>query len=186
MAFPYCLAMVVIVAAGLLHQLSDAILVDAEVKADKALVDSICEQTDDYNFCFSTFDRDPRTPAADRHGLALLSIALNIDVVQETIDRIPKILESITDPMDKQRLEACQSDYGGALEKLHGAYKSSSEKSYREVMNWVIDGVDKAIHCEGVYSSRPPISESPIEEENQTVIKLANITFIIIDPFLST
>ena len=88
-----------LIATSLFFQVSNATF---EVKADQALIDSICEQTQDVDFCKSTFNANPRTPAADRDGLVVLSIAINIDVVQATInDTIPEIVKTLIDPVDK-------------------------------------------------------------------------------------
>lgn len=87
--------------------------------------------------------------------------------------------------MDKQRIEVCQSDYRDALEKFRGAYTSASARSYWEVIDWVRDGANKAIDCEDIYKREAPIRESPTTGENHKVIKLAEITFIIITPLMS-
>lgn len=119
MARQYCLLVLVVMATtSVLYQLSGALI---EVKADLAQLDNICKQSEDYNFCFSILNEDPRFAAADQHGLAVLSVAINLDIVQATSDRIVEILKNISDPVDKQRIEVCQSDYRDALEKFRGA-----------------------------------------------------------------
>ncbi|GMY17103.1 pectinesterase inhibitor 5-like [Fagus crenata] len=152
-----------LIATSLFFQVSNATF---EVKADQALIDSICEQTQDVDFCKSTFNADPRTPAADRDGLGLLSIAINIDVVQATIDdTIPKIVKTLTDPVDKQRIQVCLTDYNDALVILKSAYKASN-------------AANKIVDCDGAYRKSPPIREPPITGENDKVTKLTDITYI--------
>lgn len=165
-----------------LSQHSDASLI--QPNADQTQLDEICRQSEDYDFCFKTLDADRRTPAADRYGLALLSIAINIDIIQATSDRIIEIIKTVSDSVDKQRIEVCQKDYADALGMFQAAYKSSSERSYWEALEHLREGTDKAIDCEAVYRRSSPIRESPTTGENHNVVKLAGITLIIINPFL--
>lgn len=67
-----CLSILVIalLATSLLYQVSNAII---EVKADFALLDSVCQKSEDYDFFMSSSRGDPRTRAADRNGLVLIS-----------------------------------------------------------------------------------------------------------------
>ncbi|GMY17102.1 pectinesterase inhibitor 5-like [Fagus crenata] len=251
-----------LIATSLFFQVSNATF---EVKADQALIDSICEQTQDVDFCKSTFNADPRTPAADRDGLGLLSIAINIDVVQATIDdtiprllklsltqlisnefrrsttwiaasnqehrrheeawqrevsgglrwlvgwfevgrgaggaglmvagfglrwvvyladrdglvvlsiainidvvqatindTIPEIVKTLIDPVDKQRIQVCLTDYNDALVTLIAAFTASSEKNYKEVIGLVTEAANKIVDCDGAYRKSPPIREPPI------------------------
>uniref|UniRef100_A0A2N9J9M3 Pectinesterase inhibitor domain-containing protein n=1 Tax=Fagus sylvatica TaxID=28930 RepID=A0A2N9J9M3_FAGSY len=168
-----------LIATSLFFQVSNATF---EVKADQALIDSICEQTQDVDFCKSTFNANPRTPAADRDGLVVLSIAINIDVVQATInDTIPEIVKTLIDPIDKQRIQVCLTDYNDALVTLIAAFTASSEKNYKEVIGLVTDAANKIVDCDGAYRKSPPIREPPISGENDKVTKLTDITYVIID-----
>ena len=145
-----CLSILVIplLATSLFYQVSNAMI---EVKADFALLDSVCQKFEDYDFCMSSFRGDPRTRAADRNGLVLISIAINIDLVEATIDRIPDILKSLTDPLDKKRIQNCLTDFNDANVKLRGAYTASSARSYWKVVAFIRDVACKAIDCDGEY-----------------------------------
>ena len=165
-----------LIATSLFFQVSNATF---EVKADQALIDSICEQTRDVDFCKSTFNADPRTIAVDLYGLALLSIAINMDGVRATIDdTIPKILKTLTDPVDKERIQDCLTDYNDALVKLKAAWMASSERNYKEVIGLITDAANKMVDCDGAYRKSPPIREPPISGENDKVTKLTDITYI--------
>ena len=180
-----CLSILVIplLVTSLFYQASNATI---EVKADQALLDSICDQTQDYDFCMSTFHGDARTAVADRDGLALLSIAINTDTVQATIDQIQDILKTLTDPLDKYRIQNCLTDFSDALVQLRAAYTASSAKSYREVIGFITDVARKAVDCDGEYKKSPPLRESPISDKTLKVTKLTDITFAIINTIIST
>lgn len=157
------------------------------VRAQTPLVESICKQAESYEFCCSTFSSHLRTATSDLHGLALISIAETIEQVRDTCDRlIPELLVSnYISPVGKQRIKICQSDYKDALEKFLGAYASSSRRSYWEVIDWVRDGANKAIDCEDIYRRYDPISVSPISADNHKLIKLVEITLIVVQSLLT-
>ncbi|XP_048320614.1 pectinesterase inhibitor 5 [Ziziphus jujuba] len=157
--------------------------------ADTQLVDSICKQAESYEFCSSTLNGDLRSERADLHGLAIISIAETIAQIRVVFDeRIPEIIRhqvSISNPIDKQRIKDCQSDYNGALHNFLGAYRSSSGRSYWEVIDWVRDGANEAIHCEDIYRWHDPLTVCPISAENHNVIKLAEIVLIVVQSLLT-
>lgn len=159
------------------------------VGADQTpLVESICKQAESYEFCCSTFSSHLRTATSDLHGLALISIAETIEQVRDTCDRlIPELLlvYNNINPVGKKRIKICQSDYSDALEKFLGAYASSSRRSYWEVIDWVRDGANKAIDCEDIYRRYDPISVSPISADNHKVVKLVEITLIVVQSLLT-
>ncbi|KAF3436576.1 hypothetical protein FNV43_RR23668 [Rhamnella rubrinervis] len=157
------------------------------VRAQTPLVESICKQAESYEFCCSTFSSHLRTSTSDLHGLALISIAETIEHVRDICDRlIPQLLVSnYINSVGKQRIKICQSDYNESLEKFFGAFASSSRRSYWEVIDWVRDGANKAIDCEDVYRRYDPISVSPISADNHKVIKLVEITLIVVQPLVT-
>lgn len=157
-------------------------------KADTVLVDSICKQAESYEFCSSTLNGDLRSARADLHGLAIISIAETIAQIRVTFDdRIPEIMikNQVRNPIDKQRIKDCQSDYNGALHSFLGAYASSSRRSYWEVIDWVRDGANGAIHCEDVYRWHDPVTVCPISAQNHNVVKLAEIILIVVHSLLT-
>ncbi|CAK7348481.1 unnamed protein product [Dovyalis caffra] len=141
------------------------------MKADAALLQSICKESQDPDFCNRTLATDPRVAAANLDALALISISLPTIQVQGTLDNIPGILRQTSDSLGKQRLGVCQTDYNDALGQFRGAYNSSNAKAYMDVINWVRDGTNRVIDCENIYK-RDPIRVSPITTDNHNVIKL--------------
>lgn len=144
------------------------------------VVEQVCQQTEDYQFCFNIILRDPRTPAVNMEGLCLLSVAITIDHVREAVDKIPGLLEKATDPVDKQRMTTCQSNYGAAAGDFQRAWGSASSKAFHDVLGWVQKGSGQVINCENIYRQSPPIRESPLTVDNHNVIKLAGITLVVL------
>ncbi|XVF20849.1 hypothetical protein REPUB_Repub12eG0038400 [Reevesia pubescens] len=149
--------------------------------ADHALIDSICKQSQDYDFCMGTLGNDPRIDAANLNGLALISISLTISQLQDTLDRIPGILSQLKDPIAHERLEVCQNDYSASLESFRGSYKTTSENAYFDTINFVRDGTNKVIDCHNIYRRNEPIATSPIAGDDIKVIKFSEIILLIND-----
>ncbi|KAG6785003.1 hypothetical protein POTOM_010723 [Populus tomentosa] len=162
---------------------SRAAAIRFETKADAALVQSICKESQDPDFCNRTLAADPRVAAASMDGLAMLSILLTIDQLQTTSDNIASIHGQTSDPVGKQRLGVCQTDYTDALGQFRRASSSSDARAYWDVIDRVRDGTNKVIDCENIYK-RDPISVSPITVDNHNVIKLSELTLIIVDKIL--
>ncbi|XP_021911561.1 pectinesterase inhibitor-like [Carica papaya] len=146
---------------------------------DKATLDQICVQTKDEIFCDSVLGSDPRTRTADMKGMALIAISLSIIQINEVTTLIPELLSGTTDPVAKQRLQTCNSDYEAALVKFQEAYRSAGAASYSDVINSARDGVDKTTQCENRYKTSP-VGSSPLSQRNQNMINLSEIISIIV------
>ncbi|GLT38099.1 hypothetical protein SLA2020_123660 [Shorea laevis] len=146
----------------------------------EAMLNDICKQTEDPDFCINILRSDPRTDGADMHGLALISISLTSTLVQDTLNKIPDILKGINDTVGEQRMWVCNSDYVGALAKFGDAFSSTSKRSYGDSINSIRDGTNSVIDCQNIYRRNDPIAESPLAAENMEVFKLSGIMLTII------
>ncbi|KAK5783745.1 pectinesterase inhibitor 5-like [Gossypium arboreum] len=90
--------------------------------ADAALIESICKESQDYNFCMSVVGNGPRAAAVDLHGFALVSISVTAIQIQDTLDEIPRLLQDLKDPLGQTRLRECQTDYNEALGNFQSAF----------------------------------------------------------------
>ncbi|KAK7856555.1 hypothetical protein CFP56_022606 [Quercus suber] len=128
-------------------------------------------------------DTDARTYTANPDGLVLISISINTNLVHATLDQIPGILNTLTDPLDKTRLQNCQTDFNEVLVKFNAAYAAASSKSYTEATNLLTEAVLKSVECEQEYSSSS--RESPISDTTNKVGKLVFITYVIVGEITS-
>ena len=166
-----CLSILVIplLFTSLFYQVSNA-CVNATYR------DRICKQSNYYDLCTSTFAADNRTSTADLTGLLLISISSNMKLLQTTIvNRIPNILKLLDDPLDKARLQNCQTDFFHALGKLSGAYVASASKNYQEGKNLAMDAYLKNVECEKEYNTTAfasPIADVP--EKSTGLIFIGN------------
>ncbi|XVF55310.1 hypothetical protein PTKIN_Ptkin06aG0026900 [Pterospermum kingtungense] len=149
--------------------------------ADKALIDSVCRQSQDYSFCATNLGGDPRAATTDLHGLALVSISLTVAQIQDTLGRIPDIQRRVTNPLGKKRLGVCQNDYKASLGNFQNSFRSTSKNAYGDTINFVRDGTNQVIHCHNIYRMNGPIATSPIAGDDTKVIKYSEIILIIVD-----
>ncbi|KAF3947668.1 hypothetical protein CMV_026228, partial [Castanea mollissima] len=149
-----CLSILVIslLVASLFCQVSHALV-------DEAFLKNICQKTVDYEFCQSTLRSDERTFAANPDGLVLISISITSNHVLNTIDQIPNILKTLTDPLDKTRIQNCQTDYSEIAVNLNAAYSASEPKAYQEVINSLRGALIKCVECDD--DMEPGIDEEP-------------------------
>ncbi|XP_075659288.1 pectinesterase inhibitor-like [Castanea sativa] len=147
---------------------------------DEALLNSVCDKTQDSSFCLATLKGDQRTFVGDKDHLAIVSIAIAIDAVQVTFDQIPGILSKLSDRVDRTRMENCHSDFNDALVTLRKAYAASSSKSYKESTSLIIDATNKLEACHNSYRA-PPIRQSPIFDAYTGVYKKTGIAVAVID-----
>ncbi|XVF55312.1 hypothetical protein PTKIN_Ptkin06aG0027100 [Pterospermum kingtungense] len=149
--------------------------------ADRALIDSVCRQSQDYSFCTTNLISDPRAVNTDLHGLALVSISLTVAQIQDTLGRISNIQRRITNPLGKKRIRVCQNDYKASLGNFQNSFSSTSKNAYWDTINFVRDGTNQVIHCHNIYRMNGPIATSPIARDDTKVIKYSEIILIIVD-----
>ncbi|KAL4362273.1 hypothetical protein GQ457_04G029480 [Hibiscus cannabinus] len=138
--------------------------------ADPALIDSICRPTVDYAFCISVVGNDPRAATADLHDLALISISVTAISIQDTQDKIYKLLHQLKDPVTVSRLRLCQSDYNEALSNFQSSFTTTSRNSFFEAMDFVRIGTNNVIGCHNRFRTGPgPISTSPIDVDDSNI-----------------
>ena len=151
---------------------------------DEAFLENICQKTVDYEFCQSTLRSDGRIFTANTDGLVLISISITSNHVQNTIDQISNILKNLTDPLDKTRIQNCQTDYNEIVVKLNAAYSASDAKSYQEALNSLTDALSKRVECDDQYRLTPPIRDSPLLNASTALQKQIDITWVIIEEII--
>ncbi|KAK8711469.1 hypothetical protein V6N13_146751 [Hibiscus sabdariffa] len=150
-----------------------------------ALIQSICKDSQDVQFCNTIFETDPRSATADLHGLALIAISNTILEIQDTLSRIPGILSQLRrNPLGKKRLIICQSDYNNSLKKFQSAFSSTSKNAYWDAINYIRDGTNVVIDCHNNYRRGGPIATSPINDDDLKVFKLSEIILLVINRIL--
>ncbi|KAK7834738.1 uncharacterized protein LOC136062273 [Quercus suber] len=109
-----CLSILVIplLVTSLFYQISDA---------DRALVESVCHNSTDYDFCLSSLLSDERSIKSTLQTLESISIELHLDVIEVAYNRISDLHKTLTDPLDKTRLQNCENDIRDSHENMLSA-----------------------------------------------------------------
>ncbi|KAH7578204.1 hypothetical protein JRO89_XS01G0353100 [Xanthoceras sorbifolium] len=150
---------------------------------DKNLIKSVCSTADNVKFCISVFITDPRSESANVHGLALIAIQTALNKAQDTLDtKIYNLSKIITDPVNKQRLDVCRTDYTNAVANFKGAFGSTDKNAYWDAIDWVRKGANDVIDFQDIYQRKDLIAESPISAENNEIaIKSSAVILTVID-----
>ncbi|KAK2649742.1 hypothetical protein Ddye_017231 [Dipteronia dyeriana] len=131
--------------------------------ADEKLIKNICKQTSDYQYCTDLYFGDSRSLKVGVQGLALIAIQTTIIKVEDTINnRFPELSKKITDPVGKQRLGVCKTDYTNSLNNFSSAFQSTSKSDYWKAIDWIRKGANNVIDCQDIYKRKNPIADSPM------------------------
>ncbi|KAK1558328.1 hypothetical protein Q3G72_001114 [Acer saccharum] len=154
--------------------------------ADENLIKNICQQTSDNQYCTHLYFSDSRSYWVGVQGLALIAIQEIINKAQDTIhNRFPKLSKEITDPVGKQRLGVCETDYTNSVNNFNGAFQSTSKSDYWKAIDWIRKGANDVIDCQNIYKRESPIADSPISAvNNEIALKLSGILLTCIDNLL--
>ncbi|TXG63253.1 hypothetical protein EZV62_010247 [Acer yangbiense] len=169
--------------ASLVFSLAAISLFFTHSNADSALITNICNGAGDVQYCLNLFSLDPRSVTVDVRGLALIAIQTTIIKIQDTLDtKISDLVRNITDPVGKQRIGVCQSDYMDAATKYTNVFQSTDKKAYQDAIDGLRIGSNDVIDCQNIYRRTDPIAESPISAENVEIsIKLTGVILTVIE-----
>ena len=79
--------------------------------ADRALIESVCKKSMDYDFCVSTLLSDPDSITTVLYRLRLISTILNLDVIEDARGEIRNLLIWFTDPLDRLEFRIAKPIY---------------------------------------------------------------------------
>ena len=106
---------------------------------------------------------DGRSIRASPAFLELISIDLNLNAVEAALRWIPDLLKTLTNPLDKTRIQNCQADLDYVHGKLNDANTAAGKHSFLEAKDLLIEALIKIGECYDEYD-RPPKRESPISD----------------------
>ncbi|KAL0011567.1 hypothetical protein SO802_006675 [Lithocarpus litseifolius] len=171
-----CLSILVIplLVTSLFYQVSNA---------DRALVESICHNSTAYEFCLSSLLSDERSIKSPLPILELISVELNVKVVEDVVQRIPDLLQTLTDPLDKTRLQNCEKDIRVVHENINIASGAAGYQNYDELKTSLTVALLKIAECDNEYESSPK-RQSPLSDFTFKMGRLIDISYVIINKIL--
>ena len=145
--------------------------------ADQALVESICNEMRDKNFCLSELLSNPQSISSNLSMLGIITIDLNLKVFEEAEGQISKILGTLKDPLDQSRLTNCKTNLANARETIKTARNATQGQSKEQ--NLIMDAFVKINNCDSAYW-KPPNRPNPIDKLTNKIVELFNISNQII------
>ena len=122
---------------------------------------------------------DGRSIRASPAFLELISIDLNLNAVEAALRWIPDLLKTLTNPLDKTRIQNCQADLDYVHGKLNDANTVARKHSFLEAKDLLIEALFKIGECYDEYD-HPPKCELPISDLTFKMGGLIDISFVII------
>ena len=171
-----CLSILVIplLVTSLFYQVSNA---------DQALLERICRNSTDHDFCMASLLSNERSINSSLVALEIISIELNVDVVEVAVNRIPDVNKTLTDPVDKTRLKNCENDIGDAHENMFRAGDGANLFNYDKVQTTLTAALLKIGECANQYESSPK-RQSPLSDLTFKMGRLIDISFVIVNYIL--
>lgn len=149
--------------------------------ADRALLEKICKQTSDHDFCMSVFLSDPEGLSNVLYRLGIVSTSVSLKIISTVNGEIGNVLNGVTDPVERTRIQNCQTDIDVVYDKMELAYNAAGSQSYSDEAKILADAKAKIIECDNQF----PKNASPISGHTWKISKLINISVVISNMLLS-
>ncbi|XP_010510198.1 PREDICTED: uncharacterized protein LOC104786476 [Camelina sativa] len=150
-------------------------------------VHSFCKETFEEDLCLKHIGSDQqRIVAARDFSDVFLIAATELQIqVNNAITHINNVRRTYVDPLGKERIAVCEKKYEIAADSFHKAWEVGQKKSKAladrvELSNRMKAGYEAVSECEGEWSKHGPKKESPLLFYYLNVIKLCQITHVII------
>ncbi|KAG7642722.1 Pectinesterase inhibitor domain [Arabidopsis suecica] len=149
-------------------------------------VHNFCKETFEVEFCMKYIGSDQRLLAArDFSDMLLIPISETQIQVTNAITQINNIRQRFNDTLGKNRIALCEEKYESAGTSFHKAWevgqkKSNSSTDHMEITRNTQAGFDAVCECEDEWAKHGPKQESPLTFYYHNVLKLCQITRLII------
>ena len=84
---------------------------------DRALIESVCKNSMDYDFCVSALLSDPNSITTILYRLRLISTILNLEVIEDSRGEIRNLLIQFKDPLDRLEFWIAKPIYRGCAQE---------------------------------------------------------------------
>ncbi|KAH7573318.1 hypothetical protein JRO89_XS03G0116200 [Xanthoceras sorbifolium] len=180
MAFLSSGFMLLLMVVCLLFHSSSAAAVTTHMHISYKLVDAICQETENPEFCKTTLKNYPNTRKADMHELGAITILLANAQARFNKYAVDQLLHGEKDDVTKNDLSNCLSDYTVTLGKLEGAYRLSNNKDYKGMTKLVNDAMKMTKKCEYRFE-KSPSRPFPLGDNQQKMVWLNDIALVTLD-----
>ena len=148
--------------------------------ANQDLVEKVCTQSTDHDYCVSVLlsDREGHTNVLYRLGLVATSVSLNL--IPDINGEVGNALIGVTNVDVEAKITSCQTDIDTIYTIMDQARTTAGTQSYKEEAKLLASAQDKVAGC----NARFPPNQSPIQSSTSKIEKLINIvaTILIMTP----
>ncbi|KAL3498657.1 hypothetical protein ACH5RR_041389 [Cinchona calisaya] len=149
------------------------------IKASKALIDTICSRTTNPSLCFKVLNADPRTPGASLKDLGQISLDLATPHAKTTHTFIQSLVQKATDPKLKVQLNSCLRNYNEAIKDLDEGRKALNSGNPRGLNSYASAAYAASESCDEGFLGKSLPEPQEIKQANQKLRDLSSITIVV-------
>ncbi|XP_050289595.1 uncharacterized protein LOC126727713 [Quercus robur] len=146
---------------------------------DQALVEKICKQSMDHNYCVSVILSDPEGLTNVLYRLGLVITSVSYKLIPTINGEIGNALIKATNPLVRERIKSCQADIDGIIGDFDQARTAAGTQSYVEEAKYLSYAQDKIAACNARFKASPPTA-SPIASNTYKIETLIGISALIL------
>ncbi|GMG98794.1 hypothetical protein Nepgr_000634 [Nepenthes gracilis] len=146
------------------------------------LIDSICRQMPQYQFCNQTFNNNLKSPSSDVFALTRITLEQSLLNATSTLSFIQNLTSSETDKAVLDKLQVCENGYSIVKNMFEEASKEFEQQDYDGVIKSERATVRPQTSCITIFNTPPP-STNPLLQRNddmQLLITMALATCSLI------
>ncbi|KAM0944888.1 putative pectinesterase inhibitor domain-containing protein [Dioscorea sansibarensis] len=131
-----------------------------------------------YDFCVSTFLRNPRSGSADTRGLASIAALTSVNQAYNVKANINDLLRKSPDPATKSGLDQCMTLYTSMLTTLGQAVDAINGRQDEAAKGLLNTGIEAAKNCEATFGKAG--TASPLTQGNNDSVELSSMALAIL------
>ncbi|XP_022846298.1 uncharacterized protein LOC111369044 [Olea europaea var. sylvestris] len=139
----------------------------------QALINKICRQTPDYEFCTNVFNKNLHSPITNAVGLTQIALTRSLENSTNTRIFIQKKEASEKNKEMRDLYEICNAGYRAAMEVLINAALEFASRNYRIMLNFVSESEKPISDCQKIFSG---IIQIGLKERNRQMEILISMT----------
>ncbi|XP_039141306.1 putative invertase inhibitor [Dioscorea cayenensis subsp. rotundata] len=132
-----------------------------------------------YDFCVSTFLRNPKSGSVDTRGLASIAALTSVNQAYNVKDNINNLLGNSPDPPTKSGLDQCMSLYTSMLNTLAQAVDAINGMQDDNAKGLLNTAIGAAQNCEAAFGQAG--TASPLTQGNNDSVELSSMALAILD-----
>ncbi|KAG9149448.1 hypothetical protein Leryth_003402 [Lithospermum erythrorhizon] len=144
------------------------------------LVNQVCKNTSNFQFCQETIYADPQAPEADRYVLAYITFRKAYQNATSTSKHIVALIKNMTNNMGHEKiiqlgsLKECNGYYNEALKVLGQALNDLNSETFDGLGDYAVSAGNNARKCEPLLKD-----DEILSKKNQDLIKLSEICNVV-------